>query len=483
MSKKIHFMREKDISIVNENIDMIIDRARTKEIQLIEPTIDEFKKVREIILEFIKREKRIIYGGYAWDNLIKKINPNDSFYKETDYTDIEFYSNKPIEDMKKICDILYAKGFKFIQGKNAQHENTYTIFVNFTGYCDISYMPSNIFYSVMTETINGLKMIHPKFIFVDILRQFNDPMTSFWRLDKNIKRGKIMMKHYPLDFTSNIVKLSILSDQTLKLVNILLLLLINMETILFIGSIGYDTYINPNNDLLKQTTKYNNNPIEIISTNLKKDIDIIYNNIIKYYIDIKKPDDFNNKILVEQYYPFFQFTDKSVVFKHNGEIFLTVYGNNEKCIPYNDIKISLNTTELKLLQIKIGTFNFCFMYNLIKYHQAYADKNKNLLNYYDFIMAQMLEKRNIFLDKNNKTILDQTIFEDFKVNCLGIPISPNRKFMLSRRDRKLLPRSAVYPYDPEERKDNYDMNIYYFNNYSGNIINNPKDLVYNKNKV
>jgi hypothetical protein len=97
-------------------------------------------------------------------------------------------------------------------------------------------------------------------------------------------------------------------------------------------------------------------------------------------------------------------------------------------------------------------------------------------------MGQMIEKRNNFLDTNNKTVLDETIYEDFKINCLGEPISPMRKFLLSRRDKKLLPRSAIFPYDPEERKDNYATDIYFFNNYSGNIIINPKELVYNNKK-
>lgn len=480
-------MRDKDISIINENIDIIMDKARNKEIQIIEPVIDEFKKVRSIILDFIKKEKRIIYGGYALNNLIKKINPTDVFYKDTDYTDIEFYSNKPIEDMKKICDTLYIKGFKFIQGKSAQHFDTYTIFVNFTAYCDITYMPSNLFYSIMTENLDGLKIIHPKFILVDLLRQFNDPMTSFWRLDKNIKRGKLLIKNYPLELmstskistSSSNINLKKLENDSVNILNSLIPNIVKLKSIIFIGPIAYNTYMNPNINILKQTSIYDFNPIELISTNLAKDVEIIYNLIVKYFIDSHKIEQFNDKIIMEQYYPFFQFTDKSIVFKNNGVIFLTIYGNNEKCIPYNDIIFIHNSNSYP---IKIGTFNIDFMFNLIKFHKAFADKDKNNQILYDEIMANMLISRDKFLDSNNKTILDNTIFEDLKINCLGDPISPMRKFMYSRRDRKLLPRSAIHPYDPEERKDNYPTDIYYFNNYSGNIINNSKDLVYDIKK-
>ena len=36
---------DKDIKIINENIDNIITAARRKEVTLLEPTIDEFKKL------------------------------------------------------------------------------------------------------------------------------------------------------------------------------------------------------------------------------------------------------------------------------------------------------------------------------------------------------------------------------------------------------------------------------------------------------
>ena len=479
MSKKIYFMRDKDISTVNENVDGIIEKARNREIQIIEPTLDEFKQVRSIILEFIKKEKRIIYGGYAWNSLVKKVNPDDAFYKDTDYTDIEFYSNKPIEDMKKICDILYAKGFKFIQGKSAQHEDTYTIFVNFTGYCDISYMPSNVFYGVQTANIDGFRLIHPKFIMVDILRQFNDPMTSFWRLDKNIKRGKLIMKNYPLELSTKPYDMKKLNPNTVKLVDSLIPQLAKSNSILFIGQIANNAYLNPNTNFDNQVSVYDQTPIEIISTKLSKDVQLIYNIIIKYFLDTKQSKSFDDTIVLEQYYPFFQFTDKKAVFRYEGETFLIIYGNNEKCIPYNDIKL---VNKDKQFNIKIGTFNVNFMFNLVRYHQAYADKDKNVQGLQDYIMSSLLDSRDKFLESNNLTVLDNSIFEDFKVNCLGDPMSPMRKFMMSRRDRKLMPRSAIHPYDPEERKDNYDTDIYHFHNYSGNIINNPRDLIFNTKK-
>jgi len=476
MSKKIDIIRKKDIEIVSENIDIITERARKKEIQLIEPLLDEYMSVKSIIMEYIKTHKRIIYGGHAMNELIKTKSQTDVFYKESDYVDIEFYSNKPIDDLVNICNLLYGKNFKYIQGRNAHHRDTFTIFVNFEQYCDITYMPSNLYHSVMTETVNNYKLIHPKFMMVDILRQFNDPIISYRRLDKVIKRSKILINYFPLELYNTPVKTNTLNNTILELIHYLVPLIISMTNIIFIGQVAYNAYINPNIDIKKQKIIYENSPIILISSNLKDDTNLIYNYILKFYIDNKKLEYVSNKLLLDQYYPFFQFTDKHIDFKLDGHIFLTIYGNNEKCIPYNQITFEFN--KISYL-INIGTFNVLLMLYLIQFHIGYLTKNKDMKNLNNSLMFKLLNSRNNFLESNNKTVLDQTIFEDFKSDCIGVPVSPSRKYLMAIKNRKLMTKSDIQSYNPDDKK-NFNTEIYNFNNYSGNIINNTKDMIYVK---
>lgn len=461
-------MRDKDIDIVNENLDDIVDKAKRKQQQLLEPTIDESKTVQDVIVEYIKKHKRIVYGGTAFNTLLKKIDPKLAFYKETDVNDIEFYSNDPINDIKNICDLLQKKKFKFIQGKSAQHEDTYTIFVNFQGYCDISYMPSNVYFSAMTENINGIRYIHPKFILVDFLRQFNDPIISFRRLDKQIKRAKLIIQNYPIEFSTTPITVQPIDKNAKNIVDYLFPHLTKMSNTFFIGDIAHSTFLQTNKS--KNDKPTSQLPLEIISTKPEQDGKIIYELIYKYFSENDTLDLFNNKITVEQYHPFFQFLDKKAVYKYNGLPFLTMYGSNGKCIPYNQIDYKYDS---KSYSIKIGTFNFIFMILLSKYHQAIANKDKNLQNLYDYTMYNLLVSRNEYLDKNNKTILDETIFEDFKVDCLGKPEDPSRNYRLSLMNPKLKSNSTIHIYDPDkENKDNFIPSDYVFENYSGNIINN-----------
>ena len=61
---------------------------------------------------------------------------------------------------------------------------------------------------------------------------------------------------------------------------------------------------------------------------------------------------------------------------------------------------------------------------------------------------------------------------------MGTAVHPGIKVMLARYNRKLTPRSSIQSYSPEDNKI-LNVDNYHFDNYSGNIINNPKELVYN----
>src|SRR5438552_477397 len=128
----------KDLELIDSQIDKITNKIESKKLEIFEPTKKELMDVNNIILNYIKENKRKIYGGYAQNQLIKLKNPKDVFYQETDVPDIDFYSPDPISDLIKICNNIYKKGYKPVEGKEATHKETYSIFVNYKLVCDIS---------------------------------------------------------------------------------------------------------------------------------------------------------------------------------------------------------------------------------------------------------------------------------------------------------------------------------------------------------
>jgi hypothetical protein len=171
-----------------ENYPKIMKKIGKKKLTEMEPTIDEISKVNGIIIDYIKVNKRKVYGGYALNKLLIAKNPSLAIYDEIDTPDIEFYSPDPLGDLVKLCDKLTESGFKNVIGQEAQHKETYSIFVNYQLYCDISYMPSNIYSKVRFIQMEGFYLIHPWFMTIDYFRMFTDPLVSYWRLEKHFAR-------------------------------------------------------------------------------------------------------------------------------------------------------------------------------------------------------------------------------------------------------------------------------------------------------
>jgi len=274
---------EKSMKLLEDNIESIIMDARKFALNnILEPSLDEWKNGMKIILDFIKINKRIIYGGYGWNELIKKKNKNDAIYSEDmlELPDIEFYSPTPVHDLVYLCKEYVDKGFKFVRGEDAQHHETYTIYVNQHQYCDISYMPKLLYNKMPLMKINDLNIAHPKFILIDIMRQYNDPMTSYWRVKKNMARANILLKHYPLDTRGNFTKQDISSDLQQNLDFVRKNIIIGSKLLVF-GYYGFQYYMYKANDDKKEElyVPY----YDVISTNLEEDVKNIRETLSSYF--------------------------------------------------------------------------------------------------------------------------------------------------------------------------------------------------------
>jgi len=263
--------RSEDIVKINENIDKIKEDAQYAYKEFNDPTIKESSNVYKEIIEFIKKKQRVVYGGYAQNLLIMSKNKEDVFYKEIngafynwpDIADVEFYSPTPIEDLIELTEYLYKKKFEHIEASGGQHDGTYKIFVNFIHYCDVSYIPINIYNTMPIIKVDGLKCVHPHFMMVDSYRIFTDPMTSYWRLDKTIRRFQKIFKHFPVDQSKNNKKIELKKSTDTD--DFIRKQIIHNSKLIVVGFYGFDYYVK------KSIDKYaiNNYPYyELISIDL-----------------------------------------------------------------------------------------------------------------------------------------------------------------------------------------------------------------------
>jgi hypothetical protein len=442
MSKtsKIDLYSQYDIDVIGDNIDILMKEAdKIKQTQF-EPTIDEFNSVIKEMESFIKKKNRIIYGGTALNRLIKSKNPEDAFYKEFDRPDLEFYSPEPLQDVKELCDYLYSKKFKYVSSAQAQHGDTYKIFVNDMDIGDISYVPTFIYNKLPYIELNGLRYINPRYAYIDYLRMYTDPLMSFWRLQKAIPRGMLLLKNFPLEVGSGKIKYDVLPKTCENLISDLSKMLDKIESVIHVGTYAVKFYsIDKEKDLL---------PYEIISIEYKNDVHKIYKELSKKY-----------KIEIKEYFPYFQFWDRHIEFIHDGKVVLTVYNNLERCIPYRKYDAGY-----------IASFQQVFLHHLIKYY--YYINNKLDYQNINNILGEILRSRINYLKKHNKTVMDDTIYREFQINCLGKALDPMRYAFVDMQTKLSQGKRIKWRYNA---KTDYDLKLpdYTFDNTSGNLIKNP----------
>lgn len=447
--------REEDIEIIKSNIDNIIEKAMVIYKSNNEPTLEESRKIYTVILNFIKDKKRIIYGGYAQNKLITEKNEDDGFYKDIDTPDIEFYSYNPLQDLVELCDLLYSKNFKYIQGSEGLHSGTYKIFVNFENYCDITYISKNIYDNCPhITTKDNLKIADPSFMLIDIYRVFTDPMTSYWRLEKSFKRYLRLYKYYPINKyqKDNIIKFTNTTNE--NILNKLRKLIIHNSDYIVIGTYAYNYYIKK-----IKMEPININFYEIIISNIKKESIKIYKKLLKI---------FGKKITVKEFFPFFEYFDYRIEFLYNNQVILRVYNNNNRCIVYNDSKTK---------KTKFGTSQLVQLYLLSNYIYYMINRNTRESNNYLNLFLNLNKAKDEYLTVHNLNVIDNSPFQEFKLNCIGKSIKLDRleRLEIIKKKDKGLP--LKYRYEPTHNPGKVPE--YIFNNSSGNQVINQKKLIIN----
>lgn len=483
--------RSEDINAITNELDNIVDKAEEIKSHKLEPTIDECFAVRDEIKKFIKSRKRIIYGGTAYDDIIKVKNPDDGVYSKKDCKDIEFYSPKPFEDLADLCKILNLK-FKYVTGKSAKHEETFTVFVNFAARCDITYMPGPIFFNIKTLNVNNIQYSHPYFILVDILRQYNDPLNSYWRLkDKTYFRANKLLKYYPLELDQGKYIPPKIDETRLNIIKYIFDEIKSIDSLIHLGSIANNYYLYPNKDKIVI-----DQPLVVITDKLYDNTNAIYMLCLKYLSLQNKLEKADEIIILEQYHPFFQFWDNRVIIKYMECPIITILGNNKLCLPYHKIdinegcvnKIKYGAHRIKLKRgsdklipnnIKLGAFMLLFNYHLIDMHYSQVYKQDKLYKQKQQLMNALLQARNKFLKENKLTVIDKSPYQEFIIDCYGYTIDFIYESFLRGKKRKSKGKPISYYYDPNQESEPPVIN---FKNTSGNIINNPKGWIIKENE-
>lgn len=453
-----------DLSLFANNIDKFEKKIKDDRDKKLIPSLETKKAIETIILDFVRDNKRIVYGGFAQNKLVKQKNQNDTFYDDKDFADIDIYSFEPIIDAKKISNILMDKGFQNIEAREALHKETYSIFVEFKNVCDISYVPKIALNKMKTQEINGILYVDASVAIIDLLKMFTDPLISGeLRWKKSFPRLYLLQKYYPFEKPYKPLKLdqSIVDDNHKKLLDFTYQYIQNKETFILTGDYPYNCYL--------EEAKLNDPyfvPVditfyEIVSTNYRQDARIIYDTIKSTFSDL-------NITLVE-YYPFWTLIGYHSIIMYNDVPIIFIMDYNKRCTPIKKIKVENNF-------IQIGSFDFNLLMSMMMSFKWFCHNNKEKYMYRKMMASHLVAIRKFYLNKRHKTIIDNTIFESFIVNCVGEPEDPGRAIFFRRKKRKEKKQPIIWSYKPEEHRDESEESTFKFSNTSGNQITNVMNL-------
>lgn len=381
---------ECELFILRQSVDNAKFKSNQEELKS-----PEIKIIFDILENFIKRKKLILYGGIAINNILPK---KDQYYdKKYELPDYDIYSKNSINDAKELVDLYAFHGFKECEAKSAIHVGTYKIYVNFIPVADITQVPPKLFNSISKEAILVDGMLHcdPNLLRMSIYLELSRPFGDASRWEKILKRLILLNKNYPLKSkncdTINFQRNMKISSEGDKIFNIFKKIFIE-EGVVFFGAYALSKY-----------SKY-------MPKNLKKkfsktpDFDVLSIN----------PYDVSNKIkkkLKENG------INNCNIVKHSqiGEIIPEHYdiqiGKDSVAFIYNPIAChSYNIIKEGNYKIKIATID-----TMLSFYLAflYAD-----LEHYDKKRILCMSKY-LFEVQSRNRLAQKGVLKRFSINCYG----------------------------------------------------------------
>lgn len=413
-----------DEKLLLASLSYIGTKRRRMELKL-KPTDKERGDIFKVIRDFISRKKRIVYGGYALHLLIRDRSNEDYIYTDIDFPDIEFYTPYFKEDIKELTDLL-AETFSYVTAEEGVHPTTFLIKVEFEGVCDVTFQPKRFYEVIPTVLIDGLRVITPEFAMVDIFRVYNFPINNYFRLEKTYKRANLLLKHYPLEFSTQ-NKTNSHNINATQLMDT-----IKLPSNVIVTDVYAKNYFCKHVDLPEE----NNGTIVLISVSFFKDVRFFKNQL---------------KMRYRLYLPFLDILGQRADFVDNtGNVVLRIIEEVDTCIPY-----------IQLTNCKITTIQGTVYYSLVSLYQAVMEHNTDSVNHHNNIISELIKAKMKYYSLHpEQNIIKAGPFQEFVIDCIGKAVGALRKAGITRTARKKAKQALKYRYDPGEKNPAFEsMNI------------------------
>jgi len=445
--------------------DLIIENQKQINVKVI-PKMKKMLKAANIVREYIIKNKRKVFGGMAINEAIVQKYPKKALYTSNDFPDYDFYSPDPIKDLVTITNLLVEAGFKAVTAKEAFHANTYKINAELyeSELADISYVWSFNYHKIPTFVVDGIHYVRPEFQIMDMYRILTNPITGWFKVEKNYERCQLLESIYLNKTKKQISNLSYNKkslDNPKYLTSHLNELIDNFlkvrNDIIIIGNLAY-------NNLIETSKIYNMEkkliPISKISVYTNN-----YDNVVSDCISfIKKNLDKTGNLTVDQYHPFLELYGKSSSININHHNIITIY-STYICQPYY-----LNN------KMKYASYHLTLLHLYATRFKAYTLQKKNEVNLLTFMIENLQYAREYFYKKNKKIGIEKTPYQELQIECMGNEIRTPFYEMVQRTKK-----NKSFRYYPSSGKTQTYKEIMktkmIFPNYSGNKRNKEPIII------
>lgn len=179
--------KKKYIQKIFENLEYAIDQAaEERDEELVKDP--QLRKALGIVEDFLRKSKRVCYGGMAINAHLPSALKFYDFSKTL--PDYDFFTPTPEKDIKELLQMLHDSGFSNAVARLGMHEGTTKIFVNYTGVADITFLPPWMFSVLQDRAIadDGILFADVSFLRMNMYLELSRPRGEVERWEKVYKR-------------------------------------------------------------------------------------------------------------------------------------------------------------------------------------------------------------------------------------------------------------------------------------------------------
>jgi len=200
MEEDIHIYKSRPVKTsekIEKRLEKAIDLASDK-LDYIAAHDSEIVRALKIVEAFIKRKKRVCYGGTAMNAILP---PSKRFYDpEKDLPDYDFYTPEPDKDVKELVKELEDNKFSDVYKKMGMHEGTQKVLVNYVPVADISFIEPELFTVMYRRSIQieGLHYTDPVVLRMMMYLELSRPQGEVSRWKKVFERLQLVNNELPI---------------------------------------------------------------------------------------------------------------------------------------------------------------------------------------------------------------------------------------------------------------------------------------------